>query len=159
MSSFEVKKRSKHIFIPFNPLKKEKTVEKANLNSIKKKKRLWQKTKQLKHSLWALLFIGTSHTYAASGSTKKYVNSRANVDLSLKGMGEKSLDFLQSFWFGENMVYLLIFSFACVLTGVLLLFAKNPQHKKRGLWLLIGCGVVGAIWGITYKISGITLQG
>lgn len=158
MNSFEVKK-IKTAFIPVKSLKKEKTMGKINLIPLQKKKLLWQKTKQLKHVLWALLFVGSRHAHAATGSTKKYVNSRANVDLSLKGICDKALDFLQSFWFGENVGYLLIFSFCCVLTGIALLFAKNPQHKKRGVWLLIGCAVVGAVWGITYKISGITLQG
>ena len=157
MNSFEVKK-IKTAFIPVKSLKKEKTMGKINLTSPQKKNILGQKTKQLKHALWALLFVGSRHAHAATGS-KKYVNSRANVDLSLKGICDKALDFLQSFWFGDNVGYLLLFSFSCVLTGIALLFAKNPQHKKRGVWLLIGCAVVGAVWGITYKISGITLQG
>lgn len=118
-------------------------------------KLLWQKPQQL--FLGVLLFSRPIH--AATGTTKKYVNSRANTDLSLKGISEKTLDFLQSFWFGENVGYLLIFSFGCVLTGVILLFARNPQQKKRGVWILIGCAAIGAVWGITYKISGITLQG
>ncbi|MCB1115011.1 MAG: hypothetical protein KDK71_00960 [Chlamydiia bacterium] len=148
-------KKIETTFVPIKSLKKEKTMGKTFLNFLKKNKLFWSKTK---HFLWILIFIGTSHAYA-TGSTKKYVNSRANVDLSLKGICDKALDFLQSFWFGENVGYLLIFSFACVLTGVLLLFAQNPQRKKRGVWLLVGCAAIGAVWGITYKISGITLQG
>lgn len=157
VSNLEKQHENIHTFKAF---KKEKTMDKTPGSSIpqKAKNRLWQGFKQLKSLMWIALFVGPNCIYAA-GSTKKYVNNRANMDLNPSKIRDSALEFLQSFWFGANVPYLIMVIVGMLVYVAYLMWDDFGKNKKKVIWVITIAVSLSSIWPIAYFISGISPGG